>query len=238
MKNSEKIDAIFSLVENKHINLYHSISKEEFEKQKEIVKQDADRLDDFEFDYEMKRLFALFKDGHTSYERQTEYLKFGVEFLLREGKVYAKFNQGDKTCVRQVVSLNGVNIKKAVFDLSQIVPCETNAYKTFRVCQMLSSLYYLKLVGVTPHNAKYLRLDYVEKGKLCHKLLVAKQSVKDFSKELDYKVISGVNYIKIGAIVEKEGASIEKLCSVLSSQERVPKEKYVLDLRGNVGGDL
>lgn len=238
MTNSEKMNAIFSLLEKKHVNLYHSISKKEFEKQKNVVLLDADRLSQKEFDYEMKRLFALFKDGHTSYERQTEYLKFDTDFIFRDGKVYAKFEQGGKTCVRQVVSLNGNNVKKAVYELSQLVPCETNAYKSFRVSQMLSSLYYLKLINVTPESSKYLRLDYLEGGRVCHKLMIAKENVKDFSNEIGYKSIKGVNYIKLGAIVEKENASIRALADKLDKLDIKKGEKFIVDLRGNTGGDL
>ncbi len=59
MENKQLALEILKTAEEKHINLYHSVSKERVLKHLHSV--NWKKLDEVHFDYEMKKLFALFK---------------------------------------------------------------------------------------------------------------------------------------------------------------------------------
>ena len=66
MTNLETVKTIISQLEKNHVNLYHDVSKEQVYNFISSV-GDWNSLNEVGFDYQMKKLFALFKDAHTSY---------------------------------------------------------------------------------------------------------------------------------------------------------------------------
>ncbi len=100
MKNSEIVKNIIAVAEKEHKNLYHDISKEEIEKYIAKIKN-LDNLSDIELDYELIKLFALFKDLHTVYEIPKINIDQDIRFF--KGKFYIV--QADKW--RELSSIGG-----------------------------------------------------------------------------------------------------------------------------------
>ena len=81
MTNKEKVIEIFRLLEENHINLYHDITKEDFEKELNKILEIADNLDDIHFDAEVSKLFSLFKDAHTMYPISDRYVEKCIKLI-------------------------------------------------------------------------------------------------------------------------------------------------------------
>ncbi len=78
---------IFDNVENEHPNLYHDISKEGFVKQLNKVADKVETMDKPKLTFELCRLFALFKDGHTRiYEIDEQ--SFTYKLMAVQDKIY------------------------------------------------------------------------------------------------------------------------------------------------------
>ena len=86
MKNSSIVKAILDITEKEHLNLYHSITKEEI--LSHIKSINWDNLTSLQFDLEMLKLFSKFKDAHTSYFIPT--IDTNKKFILNNNEIYLK----------------------------------------------------------------------------------------------------------------------------------------------------
>ena len=90
MTNTEIVKQILRKLEENHINLYHDVSKEKIVEYISKIKN-LDSLNTVEFNYEMKKLFALFKDAHTSYYVPAYNFRTESQFKFIGGKIYGSY---------------------------------------------------------------------------------------------------------------------------------------------------
>ena len=129
MDNEKLINIIFEELEKNHINLFHSIDKEYFNKAKHQVIRNSNSLKPIEFDYEMKKLFALFKDAHTTFGSINQQLQLlDVSFDIIDGKTYIITFDGTNKNIEEVKAINGVKIEEILKRIELITPFETKEW--------------------------------------------------------------------------------------------------------------
>ncbi len=239
MKNSEKMQAIFETLEQNHLNLYHSITKKEFKIEKDKVMQKIDDLDKIDFDYEMRKLFSLFHDAHTTYETDN-ISNFNVNYKIIQRKLYVVYMEDDKKIYDEVLGINSTPIYDIVKALSEIVYYETPAFQAHQVERYLCNLEALRMIGVVDKDNKLCRLVLKRGEKIKRKLLFPTRGYYNLfdSKPFAYENIGGVNYIKFGAFVENENASVKQFTEYLQSKDIKRGARVILDLRDNTGGNF
>jgi hypothetical protein len=227
MNNKEKVYAIIEKLEKGHINLWHDITKVDMLSY--IEKIEWNNLDDVQFDFEMLKLFSKFKDGHTRYFIKNKTLK--NKLIYKNEKVYIL--EGNKYF--EVVRINDMSIKILIDIFETMVCYETNEWKNVQVEIAFNSYYFYTMLGM---DEVYAYLDNGNKIKLEEASNEEmKARLKEFS-PYSYKFMDDILYIKYSACRDDENISfLDFVNKIKTDIEALNTHKYILDLRGNKGGN-
>lgn len=142
MRKKDFVQEVIKKCEEIHPNLYHSVEKENVEKF--INGVDWNGLNDVEFDYNMLKLFAMFKDAHTSYNINIPYHGFDVRLWYVCGDAFL-LQESD---MLKVKSINGYPAEQVVEMMAGLMNYETEARKNHMIDSKLGNGYYYKMLGI------------------------------------------------------------------------------------------
>ena len=233
MKNSEILNQILRTLEKEHKNLYHDVSKQEIEDYISHI-SDIDSLSRFEFEYEMRKLFAKFKDGHTQYE--VPKIPLNKKLVFVQGKMYVK----DGETFKEVKSIGGMDFKEVIKKFAEMQYYETKAYLKDCINEDINNFVshiMLKLV-----NDDYSIDCVVDNNGQEEKITLNEISdEKNFEKAkpnynfeiLDNNILR-INYSKCE---QQEGYPFDEFVQDIKKEiESKEITQFIVDLRGNHGG--
>lgn len=235
MPRKEFVNEVFRKLEETHIYLYHDISKEEFERQKNEFLEGEEELDELHFQAGMLKLFALFKDAHLFYEGLS--LNFvNAQIAQREREFYVV--DGEK--IFKIEKVNGHDIEEVIEKAKAYIPyeVETWAYRQIGV-RFLNSPRALAMLDFGEENADKVVYS-CEGGRLIERGFPTEEEVKNFKRKPLYesdKFCDGqVLYIRYRACRNMENYPFKQFVEeVAQSCESLPKACLV-DVRNNTGG--
>jgi len=182
MLRKEFVNEVFRKLEESHIYLYHDISKEEFERQKNEFLEVVEALDELHFQAGMLKLFALFKDAHLFYEGLS--LNFvNAQIAQREREFYVV--DGEK--IFKIEKVNGHDIEEVIEKAKAYIPyeVETWAYRQIGV-RFLNSPRALAMLDFGEENAGKVVYS-CEGGKLIERGFPTEDEVKNFKRKPLYE---------------------------------------------------
>ncbi len=161
MQWKEDVIQLKTLLEEKHVNLYHQTAKEVFDKEFTRVLAMIDTLNDYEIILEIARLVALAKDGHTSF------FPVGDQNLVSYPLyplIFSQFDEGVFTIsvpsrISQIsglklISIDNIPVTKIREKLSPFIPRDNDAELTYTFPDFLSNAYLLYYAGITKNPEK------------------------------------------------------------------------------------
>lgn len=239
MKNSEILKNILETMEKEHLNLYHSVSKEEIE---DYISKltNIDELDMVSFDCEMLKLFALFKDAHTMYYIPKGFLDKKLFFI--EDKVVLK----DGEDFKEVQSIGGMDINEIITEIAKMQMYETKAFLNDCLNSALNNQIYYEMLKVAKEDGSLYCV--VDNNGNKENIVLKKISRKEYD-ELglnnnnlpfyQYKILEDdVLYIKYRKCSEHEDYPFETFVKKLKQEIKSKNiTQYVLDIRDNHGGN-
>ncbi len=235
MKNSQIAIDILKTLEKEHINLYHDVSKDEILDYLAGI-ENLDELSDIDFDYVMLKMFALFKDAHTNYFVPP--LGNNQDFCFRNDKFYI-YDDGWKE-IKKFGSKTCDEVYKLI---DEITPYETVEWLNVQVLTSIKNMYIWNMLGIENYvetvDGKKIEVDlYKPAG-------TTKKPAKDFNKEADkykyydFEIIKD-NILRINYQVCRDNEAYpfkEFVSDIRKEVEEKNIKNYVLDLRGNMGGN-
>jgi len=231
MTNKEKAIEIFRLLEENHINLYHDISKKDFEKELNKFLETADNLDEIHFDAGMSRLFSLFKDAHTMYPISDKYVERCIKFI--NSKFYF-YDLETETC-EEIIKVNGIDFKEVYKRLKEIMQYDAETWANFLIAFNLRGIKHLQMIDCAnkenPNQIEYT----LKNGQVFTKVLKERVFNRSpfYSFELMENGILKITYLKCRNM---EGYPfIQFLEDVKKECQRLPSACLV-DVRKNDGG--
>lgn len=231
MNRKEFVNQVFDVLENNHINLFHDISKEDFEKHKNKFLKNIDSLNDIQFDAGMLKLFALFKDAHTNY--------YGVDFDFVNANVQ---NIGKEFFIKidnkfeRIYKVNGFEIDDVVEKLKQLISYEVEPWALHRM-NIIKSPKALKMVEMG--RADESILFETESGNKVLTTVSIDSNIKNgaLKKNFEFKIIDDILCVKYSVCRdEKDYSFLEFVEDIKKSCEKIPKG-CLIDIRNNVGGN-
>jgi len=228
MTNKEKAIEIFRLLEENHINLYHDISKEVFKKELNKFLEIADNLDDVHFDAEMLKLFALFKDAHTIYLVDDNYVSKCIRFI--KGKYY--FCE-DGLC-EEIVAVNGYDIQQIIKKFEKIIAYEFDSWKNFRIENIMRGIKHLAMIDCENKSGEDIIEYYLKSG------IKIEKRISSFKREFPYSYfmeednILRINY-KLCRNVDNLPMTV--FLEDIKSKYKNNPSACIIDVRYNKGGD-
>ena len=239
MTRTELVNEIFGRLEKEHINLYHSISKREFQKHKKEFLKTVDNLDELHFEAGILKLFALFKDAHTRYRYAYDCVNADDLFFV-EKKLFVK--SGKK--FEQVVKINGYDINKVIDKLKEIIPFEVEEWFFVKVFELLKSPKALEMVDA---GSEGNQITYTtENGKVYVKTCLTcdakeenkKNSAKDTFVSYHFRLKNGILEVRYPSCESCPQYPFDMFCQDIENacKKNMPKACLV-DVRNNVGGN-
>ncbi len=231
MTNKQIVIKILETLEKEHINLYHDISKEKILKHIENINKIND-MTETKFDLEMLKLFALFKDAHTSY--WTDYVPTDKRLTYIHDKFYVLDNENWK----EIACFGKLKANELVKKLEPLVNYETQEWLNRSIKVLVNNLYIYEMLELIDNNKLNLILVDGSNLELCkQKNLNQKQNVQNTP--YSFKILDGnILYFRYRKCWEDKEYPFSKFLKEIKAViDKDNISEYILDLRDNTGGN-
>jgi len=157
-----------------HKNSFHTISKEEFQKQVDILSQKIDVLDDDHITTELMLLVALIGDGHTHLDLPSTLERYPFELAQFENdyRVIVTDEQHADILGLRLVAVENLDVDTIHKRLTSLVPRGENLGRTlFTSLQLISSPTILSGLNVVKNKNQALFTFLTDQGQAIKKIL-------------------------------------------------------------------
>ena len=227
---------IFELAEENHTNLYHTISKSDFMQQLDKTAEIIENLPFLQAKYEIAKLFALFRDGHTVLNYGNSYAP--IKYRLIDGKLYIKDVQKGREPYRfsEVVSINGVDVGEILPAIKQIICADTNAWAHYQTEFLLSNNDVLQMLGVLGENDTNLQITVRQNDKM-HTFSIPLEDWDFYKNKGNYRLYNkdGTTIFEYSQMQEFPKYPYAQFWQKVSTIQ--PNDKIIVDLRECSGGN-
>jgi len=258
---SWKADLVFysQKLPEKHIDLFHTISKQSFNEEVRLLKSSLTSLTNNQVLVELMKLTHKIGDGHTSFPLWGANLhSFPMQLKMLKGKLYViKTTKNFKHLLgAKLEAINGINTEEIYRLFSQLTPFSENKYSTqVRAAQYIPKAELLNGLGII--NDKFQARFTFTIGKELFEQQLEPYSSNKYTASLNYQNNSIFSIeeklnenLWFGSLSDKKVVyfkfrrytSISKMESLgedlLSFINENKSEKLIIDLRDNYGGDF
>lgn len=234
---------LIELLENKHIDCYFNISKEELINYINEILSKYKLEDDYDFYYIsnmiIKRMFGQF-DSHTKiiFKNTNEHLPIRLKYI--EDKLYIINTSADYSEViyGQITSINDININELINELELIIPYSTKEFFESQIEYTFYNGSKIKSLPSIDNSTKSFKYTILKNGNEKDIYLEAKdvKLVEDIN--YTFEIIDGVMIIHYTSCVEEyENQMLEFVEKIKLESIKNNIQKYVVDIRGNSGGN-
>lgn len=243
----------------KHIDLYHSISKQSFNEEVAQLKSSLSSLTKNQLFVELMKLTRKIGDGHTSFPLWGANLKsFPIQLKVLNGELYViKTTKNFKQLLgAKLEKINGIHAEEIYRLFSQLAPFSENKYSTqVRAAQYIPKAELLNGLGIINDTflAQFtftigdelieLQLEPFQSNEYTAELTYRNSAIFSIEEKLNENLWFGsLNDNKVVYFKFRRYTSISKMESLaedlLSFINKNKSQKLIIDLRDNYGGDF
>ena len=195
----EDIEYYKNTLEDKHINLYHTISKKEFNTEIKTLKHKISTLSNFQIIVELMRITqkigAGAGDGHTSVPLWNKELnKYPLELINLDGqlKVVSIASKHQQCLGKTLKSINGIPVEEIYKKVSKLTPFTENNYSLMdRTCSYMVISEILKALHIIT-NTQNVEFTFIDKQGIDMSIILKAYS-KDALTKINYKKIKNTH---------------------------------------------
>ncbi len=262
----EDLEFLVKELEIRHANLFHTISREDFEKEVRILESKIPLLNDEEIVVELERLIARIGDGHTGvflpFSRSIEFKRLPIRLLrLKDGFVIQATTEKYADLVgEKITQIGNHNISKLIESIYPLLPNDNDFGKQrllhdyLVLPELLQILDYLddaESIEITSadnnNNSHSTTLKSVSKAEYSNIQLISADNTlplwlqnSDRQFWMTYLEEDGILYVQLNSSdiggLEKE--MVDFADKIVEAVNTKAVKKLVLDLRKNRGGSL
>lgn len=255
----QDIDHYAQQLQQNHMNLYHTVPKEEFVTNVQLLKAQLPTLSDNQVLVRLMGITRLIGDGHTSFPLwgpKRHQFPFKLKAIDERFYVYATTEKYKSLLGKELLSVNSNPVTDITAKLKSIVPFTENAYSNaVRVAQYMSFAEVLNGIGVV--SADYLA-KFTFRSENTSDTIKLSASTEQ-SLDVSLQLVHAISEDKVGFVrddlwfsaspdkrsvylkfrrydtVEKMDAFGRKLAGFIDDNNT---QNLIIDLRDNYGGDF
>ncbi len=152
----DDIDFYQKTLEEKHIDLYHSISKDNFDSKINELKENLPYLSNFQVIANLMKLTQMIGDGHTSIplsDEKQKYYPIGLFDFESEIRVLSTLENHKHLIGKKLVNIDQIPIEKILNTISPYIQyVENEQSKRYFAMRYLTSSELLHAIGLTKHK--------------------------------------------------------------------------------------
>lgn len=247
MNAKEKIKEILKLIEEKHIDMYFNISKEELDKYIDEIIKKYEINDEYSLYYYtnmiIKKIFGIY-DSHTKllFEKGDFYLPIRFKYINNKLYIIRTTEETKNLLYSEVKKIDNIDINKLIEEIKNIVASSTEEYITSQIELFLINGYKIKSLPSIDSNHDEFIFTLNKDGndidvKLTRDegyLLPVNKPKENYSYEIkNDKLVIVYNKCR----EDYEGQMIEFVKKIDKISKKYNICKYVVDIRGNQGGN-
>tara|TARA_R110002124_G_scaffold138576_6_gene302136 strand:- start:66118 stop:67359 length:1242 start_codon:yes stop_codon:yes gene_type:complete len=250
-------------IEQNHIDLYHSVTKQKFLKEWDHIYTNIDSLTDFEIILKLMRLTRLINDGHTAVSLRnikTHRFPFEIEFIESQWYV-VKILDENKTLLKTTLeSINGIPVEVVAQKISEVAQFVENEYslkvRTGSYLTISEVLFHLNIIdsentaifGFRNSNNELIHVELSaiasemwEESNVSQAVLTVPEikEPKNSDSDLWFTPVSNTSSLYINF---KNYPSFEEMQvfgeQLVTNIQENQIEQVIIDMRENGGGDL
>lgn len=250
-------------IEQNHIDLYHSVTKQKFLKEWDDIYTNIDSLTDFEIILKLMRLTRLINDGHTAVSLRnikTHRFPFEIEFIESQWYV-VKILDENKTLLKTTLeSINGIPVEVVAQKIAQVAQFVENEYslkvRTGSYLTISEVLFHLNIIdsentaifGFRNSNNELIHVELSaiasemwEESNVSQAVLTVPEikEPKNSESDLWFTPVSNTSSLYINF---KNYPSFEEMQvfgeQLVTNIQENQIEQVIIDMRENGGGDL
>ena len=247
MNAKDKIKDILNLIEERHIDMYFNISKEELDRYIDEIIEMYDINDDYSLYYYtnmiIKKIFGIY-DSHTKllFEKGDFYLPVRLKYINNKLYIIRTTMETKTLLYSEVKKIENIDINKIIEEIKSIVASSTEEYVTSQIELFLINGYKIKSLPSIDSKLDEFNFTVNSDEKIIDMkltkdegyLLPVNKPKENYSYELkDDKIIIVYNKCR----EEYDGQMIEFVNKIESESKKFGIEKFIIDIRGNQGGN-
>lgn len=251
-------------LEQKHIDLYHTVTKEEFFNEWNKISNNVYSLTDFEIVLKLMRLTRLINDGHTAVSLRnmtTHRFPFEVEYIDKEWRVVKAIKERESLLKLSLIAIDDVPIQEVSIKVSEVAQFVENEYSEIvrtgsylSISELLFNLDIIKNRNTAEftfldENSKEIKITLgvldkyaVDKGNFTELNIGVPEILKPDKPMFDYLWYAPIKnteavYINFESYPSFKEMQVfgEKLVTYIAKNNI---HKIIIDMRNNGGGDL
>lgn len=158
----EDINYLENNLAKNHINVYHKLSKEEYNKKFEDLKTEVSKLNDYEIKFKLAQIVASIGDAHTSLnvnsqDNDTKIYPFGLAWFGNQLRVGAVDKAYKDVMGSKLVAINDISIDEVMNRINSLISHENDQW------------------------VKYINVRYIQNPDILKFLKVAKEDTAEFT---------------------------------------------------------
>ena len=224
--------------ESFHLDFYLNHSKEELYDYINQFLAHNKVNDDYDFYYFLNciiKYMSRFSDSHTIiYKKDNTW--FPIRFKIINNKVFIDRCFDKKMLRKRIKSINGINIDKVVTEIENCTSYGTNAWLLSNIEKMLSNKNnILSLPCLRNHNGKIIfetdnneTISFDVNKNYNEQVIYPKKDIEQ------YRIVDNILIFKYPSCKNECEPDISKIKTIIANNDI---RKFVLDLRGNSGGN-
>lgn len=242
-KYKEELKKILSIIEEKHIDMYFTISKEELNKYIEELLTKYELKDKYDLYYLanviIKEIFGRY-DSHTKLVWKNADFKLPIRLKYIDGKVYIiKTSDDNKDMLfGELLSINNIPLEQIIKEIDNTTAYSTNEFLYMQIENTLYNGIKLKSLPSIKTDSKSFVFEILKDGKVVKRKLTKSNEQLYQDKNYTYNIIDGVMHIIYSSCREKyEGQMLEFVRNISEESRKNNITKFVVDIRDNSGGN-
>lgn len=234
---------LVSILEEKHLDCYFDSSREEMEKYIFEVLSKYKLEDDIDFYYVgnliIKKLFNKY-DSHTKLIFKNSNSNFPIRLKYIDGKLYIVKTdiQNENLKYSQILKINDININKLIKEVEMIIPYSTKGFLEMQIESTFYNSLKIKSLPSFDNSTKTFKYTIIKDNKEQDVFLEINDINFNENNNYTFDILDEIMVIHYTSCVENyENQMAHFVEKIKEESEKNNIEKYIMDIRGNVGGN-